>query len=47
MLVSLYVDDKAELPKEEQHTYTTCTGKQKQIITKGNKWSTVQIARPS
>lgn len=43
VLVSLYVDDKRELPKEEQHVYTTCTGKQKQIITLGNKWSTVQL----
>ncbi len=43
VLVSLYVDDKRELPKEQQHVYTTCTGKQKQIQTMGNKWSTVQL----
>ena len=43
VLVSLYVDDKRELPKEQQHEYTTCTGKQKLIVTKGNKWSTVQL----
>ena len=43
VLVSLYVDDKRELPKEQQHVYTTCTGKQKQILTLGNKWSTVQL----
>ncbi|MBL8002753.1 MAG: thioredoxin family protein [Flavobacteriales bacterium] len=43
VLVSLYVDDKRELPKEQQHVYTTCTGKQKQILTMGNKWSTVQL----
>jgi thiol:disulfide interchange protein DsbD len=43
VLVSLYVDDKRELPKEEQHEYITCTGKQKLIVTKGNKWSTVQL----
>jgi thiol:disulfide interchange protein len=43
VLVSLYVDDKRELPKEEQHEYVTCTGKQKLIVTKGNKWSTVQL----
>jgi thiol:disulfide interchange protein DsbD len=43
VLVSLYVDDKRELPKEEQHEYVTCTGKQKLIVTQGNKWSTVQL----
>lgn len=43
VLVSLYVDDDRTLPKEEQHTYTTCTGKQRQILTLGNKWSTVQL----
>jgi thiol:disulfide interchange protein DsbD len=43
VLVSLYVDDKRELPKEQQHVYTTCTGKQKQILTLGNKWATVQL----
>jgi thiol:disulfide interchange protein DsbD len=43
VLVSLYVDDKRELPKEEQHAYVTCTGKEKLIVTKGNKWSTVQL----
>ncbi len=43
VLVSLYVDDKRELPKEEQHEYVTCTGKEKLIRTQGNKWSTVQL----
>lgn len=43
VLVSLYVDDKRELPKEEQHAYVTCTGKEKLIRTQGNKWSTVQL----
>lgn len=43
VLVSLYVDDKRELPKDQQHIYTTCTGKQKQILTLGNKWATVQL----
>ena len=43
VLASLYVDDKRELPKEEQHEYVTCTGKEKLIVTKGNKWSTVQL----
>ncbi|MCB0791498.1 MAG: thioredoxin family protein [Flavobacteriales bacterium] len=42
VLVSLYVDDKEELPKDQQHIYVTSTGKQKEIVTKGNKWATVQ-----
>ncbi|MCB0793287.1 MAG: thioredoxin family protein [Flavobacteriales bacterium] len=42
VLVSLYVDDKEELPETEQHVYVTSSGKKKEIITKGNKWSTVQ-----
>lgn len=43
VLVSLYVDEGIDLPKENQHTYTTCTGKVRQITTTGNKWSTVQL----
>ncbi len=43
VLVSLYVDEDLELPKEQQHVYTTCTGKVRQIVTTGNKWSTVQL----
>lgn len=42
VLISLYVDDKAVLPAEEQRTYTTCNGKQKMLVTRGNKWSTLQ-----
>lgn len=42
ILVSLYVDDKSELPEEERHIYVTSTGKKKPIITRGNKWSTLQ-----
>ncbi len=42
VLVSLYVDDKTELPQSEQRDYTTCTGKQKRLTTLGNKWSTLQ-----
>jgi thiol:disulfide interchange protein DsbD len=42
ILISLYVDDKAELPEEQQGIYETSQGKRKQIITKGNKWSTIQ-----
>jgi thiol:disulfide interchange protein len=42
VLVSLYVDDKSELPAHEQRDYTTCNGKLKRLVTKGNKWSTLQ-----
>lgn len=42
VLVSLYVDDKRELPKEEQFIYETGTGIKKPILTKGNKWATLQ-----
>ena len=42
VLISLYVDDKTELPASEQRDYTTCTGKQKRLTTHGNKWSTLQ-----
>ncbi len=42
VLVSLYVDDKRELPKEEQFIYQTSTGAMKPIVTKGNKWATLQ-----
>lgn len=42
ILISLYVDDKANLPAEQQDTIMTSAGKLKQIVTKGNKWSTIQ-----
>ena len=42
VLISLYVDYKKELPKEEQYTSKT-TGKR--IKTIGNKWSDFQIER--
>ncbi len=42
VLVSLYVDDRAELPKEEQHRYTTSLGKQKDIRTVGDRWATLE-----
>ncbi|MCW5899205.1 MAG: thioredoxin family protein [Flavobacteriales bacterium] len=42
VLVSLYVDDKRELPKEDQFIYETSAGVKKPIITKGNKWATLQ-----
>ncbi|KGO96811.1 protein-disulfide reductase DsbD family protein [Flavobacterium enshiense] len=42
VLISLYVDDKRELPKNEQYTSKE-TGKE--IITVGNKWSDFQITK--
>jgi thiol:disulfide interchange protein DsbD len=41
-LVSLYVDDKRELPAEEQHVYISCRGQKKLIRTEGNRWATLQ-----
>lgn len=41
-LVSLYVDDKRELPREEQHIYISCRGQKKLIKTEGNRWATLQ-----
>jgi thiol:disulfide interchange protein len=42
ILVSLYVDDREKLPLEQRFTYTTADGKQKQLITVGDKWATFQ-----
>ena len=42
VLVSLYVDAKSELPKEEQFIYETSNGNKKPILTIGNKWATLQ-----
>jgi thiol:disulfide interchange protein DsbD len=42
VLISLYVDDKRELPKEAQYVSKE-TGKE--IVTIGNKWSDYQITR--
>jgi len=46
-VVSLYVDDKRELPLEEQDivliTYSNGSKKEKKIRTIGNKWSTLEI----
>ena len=42
VLISLYVDDKKELPEDEQYVSET-TGKK--ITTIGNKWSDFQIKR--
>ncbi|MFZ6025317.1 MAG: protein-disulfide reductase DsbD family protein [Bacteroidota bacterium] len=42
ILVSLYVDDREKLPIEQRFTYTTTDGKQKQLMTLGDKWATFQ-----
>jgi thiol:disulfide interchange protein DsbD len=42
ILVSLYVDDRKKLPAAERFTYTFKDGKQKEIITIGDKWATFQ-----
>lgn len=42
IVVSLYVDDKKQLPASQQFTFTASDGSQKEIITVGNKWATFQ-----
>jgi thiol:disulfide interchange protein len=42
IMCSLYVDEKVELPAEEQFVYTTSDGRKKMIKTVGNKWATLQ-----
>ncbi len=42
VLISLYVDDRKELPEEDQFEYQTNTGRKKKIKTIGNKWATLQ-----
>lgn len=42
VLISLYVDDKAELPKEEQFDFKKDDGQVKHIKTIGSKWATFQ-----
>jgi hypothetical protein len=36
------VDEKKELPAEEQFIYTTSDGRKKEIKTVGSRWSTLQ-----
>lgn len=42
VLISLYVDDRQELPEEQKTEYVAPNGKLKRIKTVGNKWSTLQ-----
>lgn len=43
IVVSLYVDEKNNLPLTEQTTVTLSNGTKKSIVTVGDKWSTFQI----
>lgn len=42
VIISLYVDDKKELPKDEQFQYLRANGTVKDIQTIGDKWATLQ-----
>ena len=42
IMVSLYVDEKIELPADQQMVYKTHDGRLKEIKTVGNKWATLQ-----
>ncbi|NER16359.1 protein-disulfide reductase DsbD family protein [Spongiivirga citrea] len=42
VLISLYVDDKKDLPADQQFDYELPTGRVKEIKTIGNKWATFQ-----
>ncbi len=42
VVVSLYVDERKNLPLTKQTTITTSTGQQKDIVTVGDKWATFQ-----
>ncbi|WP_353778225.1 protein-disulfide reductase DsbD domain-containing protein [Winogradskyella sp. 3972H.M.0a.05] len=42
IIISLYVDDRKELPEEEQFDYIKPNGNKKRIKTIGDKWATLQ-----
>ena len=42
ILVSLYIDDRANLPIEKRFTYTNAAGQSKEIKTQGDLWATFQ-----
>ena len=42
IVVSLYVDERKNLPAAEQIQFTTKTGETKAIVTVGDKWATFQ-----
>lgn len=45
VMISLYVDDKTELPKEEQVTVNITDDITRDLVTYGNKWSHLQATR--
>ncbi len=42
VVVSLYVDERRNLPIQDQTVYTTSSGHQKNLVTVGDKWATFQ-----
>ncbi|PKR81268.1 thiol:disulfide interchange protein [Brumimicrobium salinarum] len=44
VIVSLYVDERIDLPKEEQVTVTFPNGREKKLKTTGDKWSFKQVS---
>ena len=44
VVISLYVDSRIELPKEEQIEIIDEQGNKKKLITEGNKWAAMQIS---
>jgi thiol:disulfide interchange protein DsbD len=42
VLISLYVDDREDLPEQEQFNYVRANGSIKKIKTIGDKWATFQ-----
>jgi hypothetical protein len=42
VLISLYVDDRKELPEDEQFEFVTAQGRKKKIKTYGDKWATME-----
>lgn len=42
VVVSLYVDERQNLPASERTVFTTSSGNEKSIVTVGDKWSTFQ-----
>ena len=45
IIVSLYVDDKTSLPKEEQGVFEYAPGKTMEVTEIGHKWSLLQATR--
>lgn len=45
VMISLYVDDKAELPLDEQVTVNITEDKTSDLVTYGNKWSYIQATQ--